>query len=165
MKIILIGFMGAGKSSVGKRLAKKMEVPFFEMDQMIIEKAGKSIQEIFEQEGEIFFRELEQQVSMEISEKSSGVVSTGGGVVMNNVSMGYLKKGTKLIYLKAGFDTIVNRIGGSKERPLFKDQAKAQELYQLREPLYKYYADQTIESNRKRIEEVVDEITNLLNIA
>lgn len=161
MKLVLIGFMGTGKTSVAKKLAVKTGLSAVEMDHLIVKKAGKSIPKIFEEDGETAFRELEQEVAKEISVKDDGVISAGGGVVMNNVTMGYLKTESKVIYLKTSFEEIVKRVGGEEGRPLFKDHDSARKLYKLRRLLYRLYADVTVDTDGKTIEDIVDEINDM----
>ncbi|HVZ58993.1 MAG TPA: shikimate kinase, partial [Patescibacteria group bacterium] len=159
MKIIFIGFMGSGKSSLTKLLGEKMQLPTYEMDTMIVEKSGlASIPEIFRQRGETSFRDLETEVAKDISKLNEGVISSGGGVVTKEETMKYLKQGSILIYLTAPFATIAKRIGKDTNRPLFQDTHKAQELFTKRQSLYAKYADFVVSTNDQTKQQVLEKI-------
>jgi shikimate kinase len=163
MNIILIGFMGAGKTSLAKILAKKLDFKAIDMDTFIVEKSGrKSDIEIFEKDGELAFREYEILVSNEIKDEQNCVITTGGGIVMNQVNIDYLKKNGKVVFLKNSFETSHKRVSEHKPRPLFKDPKKAKALFDLRLPLYTYYADVIVETDEKYLDEVADEVIKAL---
>ena len=104
MNIILTGFMGAGKTTIANLLAKKLKRKIVEIDELIIKKSKrKNIQEIFEKDGEIVFRELETKVARELQNTDNAIISTGGGVVMSNLNMLYLKKNGIVFYFKTPF--------------------------------------------------------------
>ncbi len=96
--IALIGFMGTGKTAVGRVLAKKLGRKFIEMDGLIEQKAGKSIPEIFQQDGEIAFRELEIEVTKEVAGQQNAVIACGGGVVLNQINIDRLREGGSAVY-------------------------------------------------------------------
>ena len=149
MNIVLIGFMGAGKTTIAKRIQEKNGWEILEMDDLVVAKSGlRSINEIFEKEGETRFREFEQSVARELSNVDKKIISTGGGVVMNQLNMLYLKRNAKIFYLECDFNVIAKRLSGATDRPLFRDKVKAEKLYNLRVPLYKFYADEVVDSNR-----------------
>ncbi len=126
MRIILIGFMGAGKSSVAKALEKKLGINMIEMDDLVVKKSGRRmVKEIFSKDGEIRFRELEIQTAKELMKKEGIVISTGGGVVMNKIIIDFLKEKGRVIFLKASFETIKKRLVNDKERPLFQNRKNA----------------------------------------
>jgi len=159
MKIILIGFMGTGKSIVAPLLATKLGLRVIEMDDLIVKKSGgKSIKEIFEEGGEVTFRELEIAVGKDLQDEANAVISTGGGVVMNRLILDYLANDAVVVELSASFDTILKRISPAIPRPLFKDKGQAKALYELRKPLYGKYATVHVTTDDKSIEQVVDEI-------
>lgn len=159
MKIILIGFMATGKSSVAPILADKLGLDVIEMDDLIVEKAGgKSIVEIFETGGEVRFRKLEMAVSRDLQRRDNIVISTGGGVVMDKTKMSYLSDGGIVIKLSAPFGTLLRRIGPDIPRPLFEDEYAAKRLYELRKPLYNKYATIHIMTETKSIDAVAQEI-------
>ena len=154
MKIAVIGFMGSGKSIVANGVSQKLGIESFEMDQMILSKSARSsIEEIFLKDGELAFRNMEMEVSRELMEVRSGIISTGGGVVMNQLNMLYLKKGGFVIYLRLDFEEVLNRVGECRDRPLLRDKKLAKKLYNLRCPLYEYYSDLRIEAGEMKTEE------------
>ena len=123
MRIYLTGFMGSGKSTIGRLLAEKMEIPFIDLDREIEHHLSHSVSEIFESHGEPYFREQESVMLRSIS-ADPVIVATGGGCFIHNTDF-MLKNGT-VIYLQVPFDDIVRRIGGDPTRPLWK---KAKKLY------------------------------------
>jgi len=146
--IVLIGFMGAGKTSVSMLLAKNMQYQLVETDDEIIHRSGyKSVNEIFEKKGESFFREMESMVILEYSKQSDYIISCGGGAIMKPANMEALKKNGRIIFLSASFDTIEERLKNEDSRPLFFDKEKAKELYTQRLPLYRAYADEIISTD------------------
>jgi shikimate kinase len=159
MNIILIGFMGAGKTSLAKILAQKLDFKNVDMDKIIIERSGrKSDVEIFEKDGELAFREFEILVANEVKDEQNYVISTGGGIVMNKINIDYLKKNGVVVFLKNTFETSEKRISKHNPPPLFRDLKKAKELYDLRFPLYNYYADIIIETDNKPLDIISEEI-------
>ncbi|MBI2011993.1 shikimate kinase [Candidatus Daviesbacteria bacterium] len=166
MKIILIGFMGSGKTTVGKELAKRLGVKLIDTDSLVIRASGrKSIKEIFQKDGEIRFRELEIEVAKEVAmRKEDLVVATGGGVVLNKIILDYLKKEGVVVYLEASFKEIAKRLEGFKDRPLFKNLKDARRLYLLRKILYRSYKDIKVFTNNKDINEIVDNIMKKIRI-
>lgn len=161
MRIVLIGFMGSGKSTIAALLAKKLEKNLVEMDQIVEQKAGMSIDKIFATGGEIAFREAEIAVAKELHNKDNCVISTGGGAIMNQIIIEYLREKSVIIFLKSKFLTSKKRIK-KNPRILFRDFKKAKELYSVRLPLYRYYADYEIETDEKKPEEIVEEILKQL---
>ncbi|MFA6171656.1 MAG: shikimate dehydrogenase [Patescibacteria group bacterium] len=146
MNIVLIGFMGSGKTSLSKILAKRLGFQAVEMDDLIVKKSRReNINEIFEKGGEKTFRPLEARVAKELSDIDKKIISTGGGIVMNEKNIRNLKKNGKIIYLKDGFKNIEKRLKNDKTRPLFKDRESARKLFKLRSPLYSLYADEVID--------------------
>ena len=160
--IALIGFMGVGKTAAGKVLAQKLNKKFVEMDALIEQKAEKSIPEIFQQDGETAFRELEIEVTKEVSQGKNQVIACGGGVVLNKINIDRLKKEAVIIYLTASPEVIMRRISTVEgERPLLNTSDKAltiQELLTFREPFYERGADIKIDTTALDINAVVDQI-------
>ena len=160
--IALIGFMGVGKTAAGKVLAQKLNKKFVEMDALIEQKAEKSIPEIFQQDGETAFRELEIEVTKEVSQGKNRVIACGGGVVLNKINIDRLKKEAVIIYLTASPEVIMRRISTVEgERPLLNTSDKAltiQELLAFREPFYERAADIKIDTTELDISAVVDQI-------
>ncbi len=160
--IALVGFMGTGKTAVGKLLAQKLGKEFVEMDVLIEQKAGKTIPGIFHQDGEIAFRELEIEATKEVSQRKNVVVACGGGVVLNKISIDRLKKESVVVYLKASSEVILRRTSSdTDERPLLKTADKAttvRELLKFRQPFYDRAADITIDTSKLDIDSVVERI-------
>lgn len=163
MNILLIGYMGSGKSAVAKELAKELDYKLIELDKEIVKKSGhKSIAEIFARDGEIKFRELETQVAKKLRKAENSVISAGGGVIMNQLNMLYLKENALTIYLAASFSELQSRAAGDKKRPLAGDPKEFRKLYGLRLPLYLYYADEIIDTESKDLQRAVQEIKRLI---
>lgn len=164
MKIALIGFMGSGKTEVGSLLARKLGKNYIEMDFLVLQKSEEiSINEIFRKHGEPHFRALEISVSEDLVHEKNAVIATGGGVVLNKSIIDNLKEEDgRIVYLHASFENICKRLEGDTTRPLFTDKNKANELYEIRKPLYESYADITIKTESKTIEEVTNEIIDSL---
>jgi 3-phosphoshikimate 1-carboxyvinyltransferase len=159
MKIVLIGFMATGKSSVAPILAARLGLDVIEMDDLIVKKSGReSITEIFEIDGEAAFREFEKSVGKDLQHHDNVVISTGGGVVMDKTIIGYLADNAVVIELSAPFKTLLKRISPDIPRPLFADVTQAKALYKLRRPLYSKYATIDVATGDKSIDEVAEEI-------
>lgn len=139
--IVLTGMPGAGKSTVGKLLAKKCKVPFYDTDALLVEKDGREIKDIFAQDGEGFFRDLEAEVVKEVSLKSPCVISTGGGVILRDDNVENLKRNGRLVFLNRAPETI----RPTDDRPLADDQKKVMDLYEKRLPIYRHTADAVID--------------------
>lgn len=160
MRIVLIGFMGSGKTTIGKLLAKKLKLKFIEMDNLTLKKSfRKSINEIFEKDGEKQFRKLELQVAKDLVKKGGVVISSGGGVIMDKSTMNYLTKNSRIIYLSASFEKIRKQVMLKKIRPpLFKSLAFAKKLLALRKPLYENFANIVVTTDNKNVSNIVKEI-------
>ena len=164
--IALIGFMGTGKSAVGRALAEKLGREFVEMDRLIEERAGKSILEIFRQDGEIAFRELEIEAAKRVAQGADQVIACGGGMVLNKINTDRLRETSRMVYLKASPRKILERTSaGENERPLLDAPDPAQrirELLDFRKPFYQRSADITIDTSRLSIDRVTDLIIHRL---
>ncbi len=160
--IAIIGFMGTGKTAVGRLLARKLGKDFIELDELIEKKAGQSIPEIFQQDGEIGFRELEIETTREIAARENSVIACGGGVVLNKINVDRLRINSVMVCLTASMEVILKRTSGSKEdRPLLAVSDRAQqveELIKFRRPFYTRAADITIDTSRLNVESVVERI-------
>lgn len=156
--IILIGFMGSGKTEVGKRLAERLSYTFVDTDDVIEKKVGKSISDIFDEYGEDYFRDLETEVVKELSGIRRHVISTGGGIVINRDNILNLKQMGLVVWLKASPGTIYERVRYGSQRPLLKVDKPLEEikrLLELREPLYAE-ADISIEVGGLQVEKIVN---------
>ena len=158
MKIILIGFMGSGKTTVANILAKKLDLEVIEMDDLIVKRSGKSISQIFNENGEARFRELEIKASKSLTNRSRCIISSGGGVVINKINIDFLKNKGKIIFLKTSFTEIEKRLKNVKDRPLFKNKLSAEKLFIFRQKLYAEYADLIVNTDGKSVERITNEI-------
>lgn len=160
-RIILIGFMGAGKSTIAKELSRELLLPLIEMDSKIEEQAQMSISNIFAVSGEARFRELETSILIE-SMKKEGVIATGGGILSREENKEILKKEPFVFYLEASFDTLYKHIKNDNinQRPLAQGEniAYLENLLKERVASYKEVASKTISIDNLSIEEVVSKI-------
>ncbi len=146
--IYLIGLMGAGKTTVGRNLARLMKLTFIDTDQQLEQRTGVSVSYIFEMEGEEGFRERESNLLKEIGQKTAHVVSTGGGIVLRPENRSMMRRSGTVIYLSAPFAVLWTRLRRSKTRPLLvteDPQSTLRQLMELREPLYQEAADITMD--------------------
>ena len=160
MIITLTGFMGSGKTTVGKVLADFLGCPFFDLDDVIVKKAGKSIPDIFAQDGEAAFRDLEAQLLRQQVKKyaeSTVVLALGGGAVLAPASASLLHEKTVCIYLRATLDTLLARLEGEPAGRPLADASLADRLA-AREPLYEQTAHVIIDTDGLSPDEVADEI-------
>lgn len=138
--IVMVGMMGAGKTAVGKALAARLDVPFMDSDQAIQEAANMSIAEIFERDGEAFFRTKEQQVLQRLlSAESKGVLSTGGGAFLAEDNRKMISRKGVSVCLDADFELLWNRVKNKTTRPLLRTshpRKTLRELYEKRAPIY-----------------------------
>ena len=164
--IVLIGLMGSGKSAVGRTVAKKLGRRFIDTDRYIERKSGKTIQELFEQNGEEAFRLLEKETIKKISQYIGIVIATGGGAIKDEENFNFLKKSGWIIALYASPATLYQRIEGKRIRPLLSGQEDPvktlEEIYNKRKNAYAQ-ADFHINTENKQINEIADEIIDLLN--
>lgn len=144
---VLIGFMGCGKSTVGRLLAKKMQTHFYDTDELIEQHEGKKIPEIFAEKGEEYFRQLEVQTVQWLKENADfAVISTGGGMLMHCDD---LDEVGKIIYLKVPFETILSRMNSAEleKRPLLSNEKEAEKKYFERNAVYEERADIIIDAD------------------
>ncbi len=164
--VALIGFMGTGKTAVGKVLAKKLNREFIELDALIEQKAGKSIPEIFQQHGEVAFRELEIEVTKEIASKEHLVIACGGGIVLNKINIDRLKSNSVIVYLTASPNIILKRtLTDGEGRPLLNVSDRASEIRELlkfRKPFYERAADIRLNTSKLDIDVIAKQIITKL---
>ena len=170
MNIVLIGFRGTGKSTVGRLLAKRLERDFIDSDKFIEDSTGKTIKSIFEEDGEEGFRQIETDTIAELSKANNKVISAGGGVVLREGNVNNLKDNGFLILLEATPEIIHNRIAQDKnttqQRPSLTDKKPLDEIKHLiaeRKPAYKSAADFTINTSYVSCEDIVNEIIMITN--
>lgn len=159
--IFLIGFMGAGKSTIASELKDKLEMDRVEMDQMIVEKQGMPISEIFDEYGEDYFRNLESNTLIELQKRKQTIVSCGGGIVMREANTGYMKKNGRVVLLTAKPETIYERVKDSDERPILNNNMNVDfigGLMQKRRERYEAVADVVIATDGKNVTQICEEI-------
>ena len=160
--IVLVGYMGSGKTSVGKALAKDRNMDFIDLDEYIVQKEGRSINDIFTYESEEYFRNLESKVIAGLSNLSNTVISTGGGAVLRKGNRDNLGKLGRVVYLKADVDTIVERVKGDDSRPLLQSESEEElrkrvsMMLDSRNPYYEIFADQVIYTDRLTPSEIAE---------
>jgi shikimate kinase len=160
--IVLIGFMGSGKTSIGKRLSIKMKWEFVDMDDFIEKREGMTINEIFETKGEPYFRDIERELCIRFSEPRCKIIATGGGVIKNAKNVAALKQGGVIVYLKTNAETVAYNLRNDDTRPLLRCEdklGKIRELLAQREPTYKKCADITIDVSHLNLEDTLNKIT------
>ena len=164
--IALIGFMGTGKTAVGQLLAEKLDRRFIELDSLIEQKAGKSIPQIFEQDGEIAFRELEIEATKEVATHKKAVIACGGGIVLNQINVDRLRENAVVVYLTASPGVILRRVAGEAgQRPLLKVEnpdLTVKEMLAFRRPFYQRAADITISTSKLSSSAVAEKIIEKL---
>ena len=138
MNIVLCGFMGSGKTVVGKELAKIMGRRFVDTDQLVEARSGVSIPAIFQVHGEDYFRELE---------RAACAISTGGGALTFDENVRILRTTGKIVLLDASFEVICQRVGNGANRPLFRDPVQAKALYDARQAKYRAAADYAVDGD------------------
>lgn len=153
--------MGAGKSTIGRRLAKKLKRDFFDSDQEIEKRTGASIALIFEIEGEDGFRRRESEMIDELTRRTDIVLATGGGAVLVPANRKYLNERGFVVYLKSGIRQLLKRTARDNKRPLLNTtnpREKIEELLETRAPMYEEIADLIIDAGKQPIPKIVDDI-------
>ncbi len=163
--IVLVGLSGSGKSTLGNILSSLSGYALVDTDAIIVKLQNRSINNIFETNGEEFFRTLETQVSKEISAFDKQIISTGGGIVLKEKNLEYLKQNGVVFYLKTSVNTLLKRLEGDNTRPLLKTddvKKKLENMLEIRGKLYEK-ADVTIETDKLTPEETAKEILRIYN--
>ncbi len=157
--IVLVGLMGAGKTSVGRRLAEKLDIPFVDADHEIETAAGKTIAEIFADHGESYFREGERRVIARLLENGKQVLATGGGAYMNEETRNRIKANAISIWLKADLELLLKRVRKRNDRPLLRENPEAV-MRNLIEKRYSTYAEAniTVESRDVQHGQMVNDV-------
>ena len=167
-RIACAGLPSSGKSTVGRQLAKRLEVKFFDSDQVIEQRIGCSIRDFFEREGEASFRDLEAEVIDELTQRPACVLSTGGGAILRTVNREHLRQRTQAIYLHSAPEEVFRRLRNDQSRPLLQvpdPLSRLRELYGERDPLYRETAHFVIETGRPSVSTLVNMILMQLELA
>ena len=157
MNLILCGMMGAGKTSVGVRIAEMTGRRWYDTDQMIVDRYG-NISDIFEYYGEEYFRRLESGIVKELAQKDHLIISTGGGLVLKRENNELLQANGKIVFLRASLETLAERLRVNDDRPLLQVKAgvladKLAELLRVRTPVYEHVADFIVDVDGKSVDE------------
>jgi shikimate kinase len=166
--VALIGMPGGGKSTVGRQLSRRLDVPFVDSDAVIEARIGTSIRHYFDQHGEAAFRDIEESVIDELTQRPSGVIATGGGVVLREANRAHLKDRCSVIYLRSSPEELYRRLRHDTQRPLLQvadPLGRLRELHQQRHPLYEATADYVIETGRPSVPALVNMILMQLELA
>src|SRR5262245_25832141 len=166
MNIVLIGYRGTGKSTVGRALAAKLGRAVVSTDQEIIRRAGRSIPEIVAGHGWEYFRDLESEVCKDVAGQNNLVIDTGGGAILRKQNVDVLKQNGLLFWLTASVGTIASRIGGDTQRPSLTGTKsfveEIQDVLSERTPSYQAAADHTLGSETRSVNQLVGSILRLL---
>lgn len=165
--IFLIGFMGAGKSTIAQELQSRLDMKLVEMDARIVQEQEMSINEIFSRFGENYFRDVECQLVQDIGQEGNTIVSCGGGVVLRKDNIINMKKSGKIVFLAATPQTIYDRVKDSRERPILNGHmnvAYISELMEKRRALYEAAADIRIDVDDKNVADICEEIVEKANL-
>jgi len=159
---------GSGKSTVGRQLARRLGLPFFDSDHLIEQRLGCSIREYFAREGEAAFRDVEEQVLAELARGANAVVATGGGAVLREANRRNLRHAGRVIYLRSTPEELYRRLRHDTQRPLLQvadPLGKLRTLYAERDPLYREAAHFNIETGRPSVPTLVNMIVMQLELA
>jgi shikimate kinase len=162
--VILTGFMGSGKSSVGRVLAKRLHCPFIDLDAEIVTDTGRSINDIFAQDGEPAFRKLESTCLQRILQAGQAVVATGGGVVIATENRSLMRNRGIVVNLGVSLSKVLQRLDGATDRPLFGGEDAANRVKLLMDERKQFYADADIriDTDGKSVEDVAAEILSFV---
>lgn len=163
--VFLVGLMGAGKTTIGRLLSRKLKLPFFDSDHEIERRCGVAVRDIFEVEGESGFRERERQAIAELTALDGVVLATGGGAVLDDENRRFLARGGTVVYLRATPEDLFARVRQDGSRPLLAGGsalAKLRELHEQRDPLYRAVADLVIDTGNQSVHVLARELARRL---
>lgn len=160
--VFFVGFMGAGKTSVSRRLARLCGIASIDMDSYIERREGKRIRDIFDEDGEGRFRDLETQVLREMTQGDPALVSCGGGVVLRSENRAILQEGGFVVFLKVQADEAKSRISDPSTRPLLGDADAARKTNEERLPLYEEVADATVDTSGRGVTALAYKVKSIL---
>lgn len=165
--IILVGFMGTGKTSVGRQLTQRLKMSYVDTDEIIEQAAGRCITDIFAQHGEAYFRELESEAVQKVSGLDKHVISTGGGIVLRTKNLEILKRNGVVFCLTATSEEIWARVKNETHRPLLRSPnpiEKIREMLRAREPYYAL-SDHSVQTDGVPIDKVTNEVVEVFQNA
>jgi shikimate kinase len=168
LSIIFVGLPGSGKTTIGRQLARRLDLPFVDSDHVIERQLGCSIRAFFDREGEDIFRDVEQQVLDELTRTHHGVIATGGGAVLREANRRHVHERGQVIYLRSTPEDVFRRLRHDKARPLLQvgdPLARLRALLEVRDPLYREAAHFVIETGRPSVAMLVNMITMQLELA
>jgi shikimate kinase len=163
MNITLIGMAGAGKSTIGRALARRLSYTFIDVDCLITEKTGMTLQALIDKQGDLALIRFEEEAILKLEQVNECIISPGGSVVYSEKAMEHLKKVSKIVFLDAPFRSIVKRIRNTRNRGIvgLRDRS-LQELFEERVILYKKYADLSVKiKERENVQKIVERIVQL----
>jgi shikimate kinase len=166
-RITLVGLPGSGKSTVGRQLARRLQLAFSDSDHVIEQRIGCSIRDYFDREGEAAFRDLEQAVIQELAQAGPGVLATGGGAVLRPANRELLRQAGQVVYLRSTPEEVFRRLRHDVNRPLLQvadPLERLRSLYDERDPLYRETAHFVIETGRPSVSTVVNMIVMQLEL-
>lgn len=168
MNIILCGMMGAGKTTIGIKIAEITSLRWYDTDGLIVDKYGK-ISDIFEYYGEPYFRKIETGIVKELAQKDGLIISTGGGLVLKKENNELLQKNGKIVFLRARIDTLAKRLNVDGTRPLLENSTEGirnrlARLLEERSPIYEQVADYVVDVDGKTPEEIAKEIVTVTGV-
>ncbi|MGC9258733.1 MAG: shikimate kinase [Phycisphaerae bacterium] len=168
MNIVLIGYRGVGKSTIGKQLAGRMGMDFVDTDELIMQRSGKTIREIFEQGGEPLFRDLESAVIDDLVESDNAVIAAGGGVVLRKANVEKLQANGRIVWLQAPVDVIWKRLQSNSRTPANRPNMTSAggleeilRLQRIRDPQYTAAADVALDITNMSADDIVDYLAKM----
>jgi len=168
LSIIFVGLPGSGKTTIGRQLARRLDLPFVDSDHVIEHQLGCSIREFFAREGEDSFRDVEAQVLDDLTQTHHGVIATGGGAVLRPANRRRLHERGQVVYLRSTPEDVFRRVRHDKARPLLQVDdplSRLRALFEARDPLYREAAHFVIETGRPSVATLVNMITMQLELA
>lgn len=168
LSLVLVGLPGSGKTTVGRQLARRLQLPFVDSDHVIEQRLGCSIREFFEREGEARFRDVEEEAIDALTSAPGRVLSTGGGAVLRIANRQHLRDRGRVVYLKSSPEELYRRLRHDVNRPLLQvadPMARLRDLYAQRDPLYRETAHFVMETGRPSVATLVNMIVMQLELA
>jgi shikimate kinase len=160
-KVYLVGFMGAGKSTVARRLARRLDWRFEDVDELVEQREHQTVAELFARRGEAYFRAVERAVLLDLVGLRHAVVATGGGTFVDPQNRSVIARDGMTVWLDVPIDRLIARIPADGRRPLAADRAEFERLYALRRPAYEQ-ADLRIDASRGSVDAIVEQLVDWL---